>query len=456
MRLLLLTRLLPISILGLILAGCSNSKNVASVAKEDASKATKAQAVASEPTYYKPDHEDYTTHISDDTIKTLLIHRSDSELEYPIIQLNGTNTITLQFDDLSENVRDMYYRFKHCTADWEPSNLRKMDYQTGFNSDIIDDYAFSFNTLQKYTHYKVDFPNDAIQFTLSGNYVIEVFADSELSIPILTARFMIVEPLTSIQANIKPSSVVVDRNYRQEVDIKVNLGSVETTSAYRDIKLVVMQNNRWDNLKRGVKPSFVKGRELIYDFQKELTFDGINEYRHLDAKSVHYRSENVARVQLQGDRYHIYMTPDIPRAFKNYSYEQDLNGKLLIKNDDMQNAALESDYITVHFSMPVDALLGNGDLYLFGQLSNYQLSKPYRLTYNPANLAYETSIKLKQGYYNYLYFWRYKNQDEGTTQLTEGNHSETENEYTVLVYFHDNSTFSDRLVGYRVFNSFKK
>lgn len=405
---------------------------------------------------YNPDDEDFTTKIYDENIHTLLIHRSDSELEAAVIQLNGDQKITLQFDDLGEHPRDMYYRFQHCSSDWKTSGLQRMDYQTGYNTALMPGYDYSFNTIQSYIHYSVEFPNDDIQLTKSGNYVIQIFEDDDSNKPILTARFMIVEPLATISATIKPSSVVADRDYRQEVDIKVNLGSVPSLNPYSEISLVVLQNNRWDNIKTGIKPSFVKGKELIYDYQGELTFDGINEFRHFDGKSVRYRSENIASVDLKNDGYHIILSPDLSRAFKKYSFIEDINGRYLIKNDDMSDAQLESDYIMVHFEMPVDALLGNGDMYLFGQLSNEELSEPYRMTYNPERSVYEKDLKLKQGYYNYLYFWKYKNSPRGTTDLTEGNHSETENDYTILIYYRDRSTFSDRLVGYKVINSQNK
>lgn len=397
----------------------------------------------------------YTNQIIDPSIRTLLLYTSKSELDQPIIQLNGNEQIILKFDDLGEDIREMYYRFEHCTHDWKSSDLHLMDFQEGYNTDYIADYQFSFNTIQPFTHYTLAFPNDRIQLTKSGNYVIKVFADDDEKQPILTARFMVVEPLSTIEAAIKRPTVVAERDYRQKVDVKVNLGGVETMNPYSEIELVVLQNNRLDNAIRGVKPSFIKGRELVYDFQTELTFDAINEFRNFDAKSVRYRSERIAEVDLKNDGYHIQLAPDIRRAFKQYSFDQDINGKLLIKNDDMQNAHLESDYITVHFVMPVDAFLGNGDMYLFGQLSNWEMDDRFKMDYNPLNLRYEKSLKLKQGYYNYIYLWKYKNVETGTTEITEGNYFETENDYTILLYYKDRSTFSDRLVGYKVINTLK-
>jgi hypothetical protein len=134
-------------------------------------------------------------------------------------------------------------------------------------------------------------------------------------------------------------------------------------------------------------------------------------------------------------------------------FQRDINGRLLIKNDDMQDAHLESDYVQVHFTMSVDAMLGNGNVFIFGQLSNWSLNKDFRMNYNPENLAYEKTLLLKQGYYNFMYLWQYVNKEAGETSLTEGNHSATENEYLILVYFKDQSNFSDRLIGFKKFST---
>jgi len=216
-----------------------------------------------------------------------------------------------------------------------------------------------------------------------------------------------------------------------------------------------MQNFRWDNKRTNIKPMFVKDNILVYDYQGPLTFDGTNEFRFFDAKSARYRSEKVQDVKLLDDGYHVYLSPDLPRAFLNYSFIQDINGKYIVKNDDMIYPHLESDYFHIHFTMPVDAPLGNGDLYIFGQLSNWQLIKDFRLEYNPELLAYQKTVKLKQGLYNYMYLWRYKNQSQGSTDLTEGNHANAENEYTVFVYFKDRSLFYDRLVGYKKVSNYE-
>jgi hypothetical protein len=395
----------------------------------------------------------YRDVIYDAHIKTVLIHGSGSELEPPIINLRGNEKLVLRFDDLGEQMREMHYTIDHCTYDWKKSDLQRMDYQQGFNSDIITDYDFSFNTVTPYTHYRLELPNDRVQLTRSGNYVVRVYANGNPEEILLTSRFMIVEPLAQVSALVQPSNVVSEREYEQEVDVTVTLGNIQTMNPYDEIELVVMQNLRRDNAIYGVKPNFIKNNKLVYDYQGLLSFGGGNEFRFFDAKSLRYRSEEIEEVRMEEDRYHIYLAPDVRKAFMQYSFENDINGKFLIRNDDMLDPHLESDYVTVHFMLPVDAMLGKGDLYLMGQLTNWELSEDFRLEYNYDNLSYELAVPLKQGYYNYAYLWKYKSQDEGEWDLTDGNHSETENSYTVLVYFKDRSAFSDRLIAVETVNT---
>jgi len=416
-------------------------------------KSPKINLEESKEVYYGDKVVDYTNRKYDDEIRSIILHSSASELEPPIINLDGAETLILRFDDLSEDVREMNYAFEHCSHDWISSDLQPMDFQEGFNSDIISDYQFSFNTVRNYTNYRLEFPNDRIRLTRSGNYIIKVYANNDPEDIMFVARFMLVEPRATVEPTVRNSSVVSDRDRRQEIDIEVNLGNVPTANPFAEIELVVLQNYRWDNAKRGLKPSFVKDNTLIYDYQNELTFDGGNEFRFFDAKSVRYRSENVSDVKLEEDGYHIYLTPQKSRAYSQYMFQRDINGRLLIKNDDMQDAHLESDYVQVHFTMSVDAMLGNGNVFIFGQLSNWSLNKDFRMNYNPENLAYEKTILLKQGYYNFMYLWQYVNKETGETSLTEGDHSETENEYLILVYFKDQSNFSDRLIGFKKFST---
>ncbi len=392
----------------------------------------------------------------DEFIKTVLLHPKSSELAPPIIPLVGNETLVLRFDDLSEDFREMSYAFRHCTYDWELSDLQPMDYQEGYNTDLISDYDFSFNTLVPYTNFRVEFPNDRIRLTRSGNYLIEVFTDGDRDKVLFTARFMLTEDAAAIAASVRKSSVVADRNYRQELEVEVNLGqNIQTMNPYDEVKLVVMQNLRRDNAILNIKPRFVKNNQLTYDFHDGLSFNGGNEYRRFDAKSFRYRTEEVRSVEERGGIYHVLLAPDRPRGYKQYSFENDINGKFLVQNDDMIDPNLESDYGMIYFEVPVDAMLGRGTLFLYGQLSTWDLNQDFAMEYHHETLSYRLSKLLKQGYYNYAYLWKFDTSDQGSYDEVMGNHSETENDYMILVYFSDRSTHADRLLAVKTVNSIK-
>lgn len=392
----------------------------------------------------------------DEGIKTVLLHPKSSELAPPIIPLEGDETLVLRFDDLSEDFRQFSYSFVHCDHDWEPSDLQPMDYLQGFETGVIDDYDFSFNTLVPYTHFTFEFPNDYLKFTRSGNYLIEIREEDRPDSVVFSARFMLTEEAAHISAIVRKSSVVADRDYRQELEIKVNLGAdIQTLNPYDEVKLVVMQNLRVDNALRDLKPRFVKNKELTYDFHDGLTFDGGNEFHKFDAKSFRYRTEDIHRIEEQGGLYHVYLAPDRPTAYMQYSFENDINGKFLIQNDEMEVPHLESDYAMVHFSVPVEAMFGNGRLYVLGQLSGWIPHPDFAMEYDPSTMSYRLSKLLKQGYYNYAYVWKAAHADTGGYDEVMGNHSETENDYTILVYFSDRSSFADRLVAVKTVNSIK-
>jgi hypothetical protein len=69
--------------------------------------------------------------------------------------------------------------------------------------------------------------------------------------------------------------------------------------------------------------------------------------------------------------------------------------------------------------------------------------------------VYQKTLLLKQGYYSYNYILRDRNvpYDLDDFTETEGNHFETENSYTILVYYRAPGTLNDQLLGFASINS---
>ena len=381
-------------------------------------------------------------------IKTVLIFPTGYPLEMPVISLNSDKTLQLQFDDLAGGVKNFQYTFLHCDANWEPSQLRMNEYMEGFDSDEIRDYKFSFNTTTSYTHYSLIFPNDRIRLTKSGNYLLVVYLDSPTQ-PEFSLRFIIYEPRVIIQdVKIGRAHLPAYMNTKHEVDFTIRPVKYKIPVPDRDLTIVILQNWRWDNALTIKQPRNITPDLLDYDYEEENLFDAGNQYRSVDIKSLRYRSEYIADILYLADGYHVVMQLDRIKAGKPFVNDPDLNGRLYIKTEDMEHSETEADYAMVHFSLPLGYPLAHASIFIMGELTGNSLQPEAKMIYNYETMRYEGSLRLKQGYYNYIYVVANHESGAGDTSIIEGNFWATDNEYTILVYHREPGEIFDKLVGY--------
>ncbi len=392
------------------------------------------------------------------TINTVQLHESTFEANPAILQFNSAEQLELSFDDLEADKKSYSISFVHCNANWEPSDLVSSEYMVGFYEANILNYDFSVNTIQKYTHYSILFPQSNMQFSKTGNYIVYVYQDNDKTKLIATKRFMIYENKVTVTANIRQVIGNDEQFEKQHIDFNIINSQYELTNPYVDMKVIISQNNRWDNTVNTIKPTFVEPRQLTYSLDDKSTFNGGNEFRYFDTRSLRTYTERVNTIYRDSMyNYHIELKNDELRTYKNYSFYNDLNGGFLIKNRDMVgNADTEADYAWVHFFLPYDNAQGAGNFYVLGKLTEWKLNKTNRMTYNYKKLGYECDLYIKQGYYNYTYVYLKDDKKGGDETLTEGNHWETENDYAIYVYHRQRGTYYDQLVAVKRFNSLRK
>ncbi len=395
----------------------------------------------------------HTNHIFSRSIKTVQLHKEGWEITYPILKLNSTEKLILSFDDLRDDIGNYYYTFIHCNADWNSSDLMETDYLEGFPENQLSDFRYSFNTTVKYIHYQLTFPNEDIKFRISGNYILLVYNNYNKSEPILTRRFMVTENLVNVIARLKRPTVARHWESGQEISISVNYSMYEIVNPFNELKVVVTQNGRWDNAVEFTKPSFMRSREIIYDFDRKNIFFGGSEYRYFDVKSLRYQTEYVQFIDFRESMHHVALFPSRPRTNTAYFYEQDVNGKFYIKRQEGGNSDVESDYMRVYFTLKTGFPESSGEVYVFGALSDWTCNENNHMIFNYETLSYETSLLLKQGYYNYEYVICKKGSFYANNIVFEGSHYETENDYLVFVYHMTPGSRYDRLVGSVMVNS---
>jgi hypothetical protein len=391
-------------------------------------------------------------------IKTAQLHEASYDANPAIIKFNSAELLELSFDDLEADKKTYSISFIHCTANWEPSDLMLSEYMTGFFDANFLNFTYSANTIQKYTHYAIQFPQANMQFSKSGNYIAYVYQDNDKEKLVLTKRFMIYDDKITVVANVR-QAVGNDNQYEsQHIDFSVINTAYELTNPYTDMKVVITQNNRWDNAVRDIKPTFTEPKQLTYSLDDKSTFKGGNEFRFFDTRSLRTYTERIGNIYRDSASvYHVDLKIDELKTFKPYSFYNDLNGGYLIKNADMAtNADSEADYSWVKFFIPYDNAQGEGNFYVLGRLTEWRLNKTNRMTYNYKRFGYECTLFIKQGYYNYTYVYLKDDKKGGDETMTEGSHWETENEYAIYVYHRQRGTYYDQLVAIKRFNSLRK
>ena len=388
----------------------------------------------------------------DDKISTVILQKNiDIYDPVPIINLGSSETLKLSFDMLDPQNEFLNYSLVHCDRNWMLSDLQPMDYVSGNTMGEITDYKFSTNTYQTYTHYSLNFPSDDMAITKSGNYIIKVYRNFDEEDVLLTRRFMVVDPQTKITTTVKSATIPEFRFTHQEIDFSVNYLGFDIPNPFLDVHVTILQNNSWNNAITNLKPQFVNNNELSFNYENENIIPGTNEFRFFDIRSLRFFSNNVIKKYIDTVQ-NVVLRPEESKAYLNYVRWIDYNGKRDIFNSDGMNLVEDGDYALVHFNFKSNKLNDMGEVFVYGELSDWQIKDKFKMTYSPELKMYTCSVLVKQSYYNYHFVLRDKDGKIDYT-FTEGNHQETENDYTVLVY-HKNVFYGyDEIIGLATRNS---
>lgn len=397
----------------------------------------------------------YQNAVYNENIKTVLMHRVGFELSNPVLMMNEEVPLVFKFDDLSGDVKNYYYTIIHCDADWNESFLIQEDYLNGYVENQIEDYELSFNTTFEYVNYRLILPNEDVQFKLSGNYVLIVYEDADREKIIITQRFYVVEPLAEIVGTVRRATLDAFKGENQEVDFSVYHENMEIINARDEVKVVLMQNNRWDNAIRNLKPLYIRKGELVYDYNRENVFEAGNEFRYFDIRTNRIPGENVLSTDFFRPYYHKTLMPGEVRANKKFFAYEEMNGKYVVESQDpeVQDFDTECDYVFTHFGLKLESILLGGSVNVFGALTGWNANKSNEMTWNFDTNQYELTLLLKQGYYNFQYVYVEQGSLVADNKNIEGSFWETENDYQIFVYYKGPAGRYDRLVGYRILNS---
>ena len=387
-----------------------------------------------------------TQQIFNQNIKTLTLTVDDDPTLPPYLLYASRQYIDIEWDEMSHDYKRYRYHIDHCDWDWNVTDgIFESDYLEGLNDQLVEDFEKSFNTTQIYTHYRLRVPSKEIRLRLSGNYRVLIYEEDEEDTPVLEARFCIYEREAGIIAQLSSNTDIDFNDRHQQMTLSIGYGSLAVIDPEQELKVVVMQNRRWDSRVEGLVPNIRKPNGIEFTHNRNLIFPAGNEYHRFEILDVHRTATGVDRIDWFEPYYHATLFPAV--IDHSYSYTEDQNGVYVVRSSDNYDDWTTAEYVVVHFFLESPRLEG-GDVYVSGWWAGQTFNPDCKMEYDEARECYHAAILLKQGYYSYEFI-----QKDGLMQRTMGSFYETENEYEVLVYFRQQGARYDRLSGYRLMHN---
>ncbi|MGV3695627.1 type IX secretion system plug protein [Flavobacterium sp.] len=367
---------------------------------------------------------------------------------------NGQNVIPIfrlgdafqfQFDDLYGTEANYFYTITHCDYDWKPSQLVKQEYLNGFDDQRIQDYANSVATLQLYSHYRLNFPNRLTQFRVSGNYIIKILDDDKNVV--FTKKFVLYEDLVSVPMQIRRPRVVALGDKKHNVEFSIKSAKIIFQSPLQNVKVMLLQNGKFNTAITNIKPQFTIGNDLIYRYDKETQFWAGNEFLFFDNKDIRAANNNIAFIDSKGGLYNAHLYPSQARANMPYTFFPDINGNFIVKNIGRENSEIEADYAWIFFTLSAPSFYDKKSIYINGMFNNFAIGDENKMDYNAEKGIYEKAILIKQGITNFQYVIADSNGKIDEENAIDGNFVQTEDNYFALVYYRENNQRYDRIIG---------
>ncbi|MBR1804415.1 MAG: DUF5103 domain-containing protein [Muribaculaceae bacterium] len=371
----------------------------------------------------------------------------------PVLMLGGDDYLVVNFDYIDYDVHYLRYSLQHCDALWQPSQLQESEYVEGFNYADITDYAQSESTFTHYYNYNFTLPNDEMQFTRSGNYVLRVYEQDDPDKVLFQTRFMVCEPRVTVLSEVTSRTDETYNDAHQQLTINLQYKPGTIADPYGELTTVVFQNTRTDNAVVLRRPLSAGIGTVTYEHQPELIFNAGNEYRRFETVNIHSLNMGVAAIDYVQPFYHATLYTDEPRRNQQYLYDQTQRGHFTIRNAEGNDSDVDADYVVTHFSLNTAGPLQGGHIFLEGEFTHGLPASTTVMKYDASTGCYVNDMLLKQGAYNYQYLWVPDGDGVGQTALIDGDKFQTVNQYTVLVYHRPSGGRYDQLVGYGLVRS---
>jgi len=376
----------------------------------------------------------------DSLVATVQLHAGTGENALPVLQLDRGVPLRLAFDVLSRNPRPLTVTFYHADRSWK-RDLMPAEYMARFQRDDILDYRPSRSTRVDYVHYEYTFPNSAIGFRLSGNYILRVHEQGREDDVLFERPFFVTEQAVAL--DVRMDNVLVAGRQYSSIQPVVRFRPQDPGTSVFDYSVCFLRDALYDAMRCVERPSLETSPDLLFYLEPRESFTPLPVPFYLNLADAR-PGGRILRVDRQNAPWRIWVEPDLAELGGS-TMDPFLNGQARIQR--AAGARPEADYGAEYVSVrlrlvppgnqPVAAEVG-----VVGTFSGWQWDRAHLLSWNGQEGWYEGDILMKEGEHSY----RYVSSSRGLQQALETGMPQLENLFTTLVYHSDIRTQSDRLI----------
>jgi hypothetical protein len=265
---------------------------------------------------------------------------------------------------------------------------------------------------------------------------------------VFSRKIIVYEDLASVLIKVKRPRTLNNLDSKHNLEFTIKSYVVNFQNPLKNIKTVLLQNGKFQTAITNIPPQFTIGNDLVYKYDSPTQFWAGNEFLYFDNKEIRVAGNSISRIDNQKEIYTTYLFTNEARANSNYYNWQDINGNFVVRKLFAENSEIEADYSWIYFSLSAPNFRSSdGSVYVTGMFNNYALTPENKMEFNSEKGVYEKAILIKQGFTNYEYVTVQPNGSIDSEKAIEGNFFQTENEYTVLVYYKENTDRYVRVIG---------
>ena len=376
-------------------------------------------------------------------VRTIQLYPTDREGALPIMDLNSPQTLTLEFDLMSERGEALSVYFYHADRSWS-RDLAPSQFLESFQHDNVVGYSISSGTQVPFVHYEYRFPNDAIQFLISGNYIVRVTEQGNEEEVLFEKAFFVTEQAAGLEF-LTDKVMIGGYGYPSIQPIAFLRPPSGIEGNIFNYNVCFVRNGRFDMARCADRPSLMNQPDLEFYLEPEYSFEPEGAPYYLDLSSLR-ASPSIAASDFTQSPYMIVLEPDFAR-FGGTPVNQLLTGQTVVSSAvRMADADIRAEYVLARFAyVPPDERRLDGEVILTGSFNDWRYDPANQLSWVPEEGRYETTMLIKQGQYEYRYVAR----DRRLIRALRGNMPRAENQYAAMVYYDDVSLNTDRLIAVR-------